>query len=174
MRKPKNEKKSNGDDFEGHKMWRNDISYSITISPNPEKQHFGFSPKARYAAVHVGTVKALDTLSEYSTYKLYPEIGKKNMFIHYHGTIVFKDAVGAMLHGIPALTNKKFLVGRTKQDYIVDIDTIEDSKIWDKYCHKDEEMMKPFVESVKGRKYGISSNEVYIGDGSTSNKILFK
>ena len=126
--------------------YRDGEAYAITLSPSEEGQFFDNKPKVRYVTWRNKLVKDLMILREYAEYELYPEIGKNNYFLHVHGIIRFKDSVGAMLYALPKLKNYNFKKKRGSCQ--IDIDVINDPKIWKKYIHKDKEVMLPFTKKL--------------------------
>lgn len=56
--------------------------------------------------------------------------------LHYHGKIKILNIINFYIQDLPHLADEG----------VIEIDTIKDSEVWEKYCHKQELLMKPFCQ----------------------------
>lgn len=107
--------------------------YALTITPQ-DQQH-GQSPR-----LYSFNIKSQDTLKYLpGTYKLYTELSTKSCNIHYHGTIIFKDAlqIATFYMNIPKII----------QMASISLKPIT-SWEWTPYCIKQRHIMEPYCNSM--------------------------
>lgn len=137
----------------------NDVVYSFTISPDDKFQFTGKKGNARWQAVRRAVMEYLiPYMGDISSIHLYPDIsnptylgGGKYPRIHWHGTIVFTDVI-------------RYLTNVEPTGFVSEMDTIEDSKVWNKYCKK-------FVKVAPSYKmYTITHEDLMLMKEDTSRK----
>jgi len=113
--------------------------YTLTI--NPEIQLFGDPDRFMLVSSYVyGALKKINHI----TCQLYPEISGKGR-IHFHGRIRIHDITDFFIYGVYKLFN----IGH------IEIDTISDSEVWEKYITKSKSYME---DLLKGNPIYLNGN----------------
>lgn len=134
------------------KMSNEDL-YTITLSP-PDERHNQMLKNEVQTEVHYRHVidkhmLALQKgLRNVKLLKLYPELSPTGR-LHYHGYIMLKDVFMFYYADQYALQQ----IGSYEIDTIGD--TVEDMEKYDKYCKKQEAIMRPYIENNSNWEYPI-------------------
>jgi len=104
--------------------------YAITINPNDNFQYIGLTTVQRLKTFRNTQEIFLERLfSPNSIYKFNIEVSAKGR-LHLHGVIKVKDIQSFYVFAIPQLLTKS----------MVEIDTLNDRTIWDRYCTKQNDL----------------------------------
>ncbi len=115
--------------IELHKMYADNISYSITINPSNSYQYFLLKRDRLKKLVEVHTDK-LNTV-KYCKLTLFAELSKSGRY-HYHGYVTIINSLYFHLYDLPCLEDWNN----------IKIDTINDPEVWSTYCKKNVEVMR--------------------------------
>lgn len=141
------------------RMYRNGIKYSFTFNFNNDHQYFNSNSANRIHEIFKSYKSILLCLDNCSSYSLYPEFSTPNSTsslskkkthqimghgygntgcrFHVHGTIQFNDVMNFYI--VDYINLLKY--------GLFEIDTIDDPKLWLRYCTKDKEIMEPYIKS---------------------------
>lgn len=123
--------------IEESKMFLNNRSYEITISPPPCEfdRYTNIETYDKYFKIwfykFMLQLKRLDKVAK--EYWLVPEVGKQGIF-HYHGIIIFKDIARYLIYLHRNLGQVKIY------DY---------RELWTEYCEKNMMVMRSYCKSLK-------------------------
>lgn len=110
------------------------IWYQFSINPDDKYQFWKDTTSRAYKA-HSKVLRKIHLCPKGFSYRLYPEFAPKTGRLHYHGYIRIEDIFDFECFGLPYLTDWCH----------IDIDTIENKDIWDKYISKNKKhMLKGF------------------------------
>lgn len=143
---------------DAHKLFRKGTWVALSISPPPMHQHFHRHKTARELASADGYADRASTffntwlewfqnnLSDNCThYEMYMEISK-NGLLHWHGKCCIKRPQSfAHTMGVLKYVN----------DIRIELDTISDMDVWDKYIKKDYPIMRAKITNKTVKRKGI-------------------
>lgn len=110
-------------------------NYSFTL--NPEVQYYEIQDGIeRFNTWNAHMYKELKRLHGIESLKIWPEISQSGR-LHFHGIIKIKDVIEFALVDVPLLIR----IGH------LEIDTINDEDVWNKYIRKSIQLMKPLMSS---------------------------
>lgn len=110
--------------------------YSITLNPNDKRQYFGLTDRISKLRQFIE-----QQLLEVPNVKFYLHMEiSKNGRLHFHGTVVFTT--------IESIKHFYIMKVNEWQDYYsIDMDTINDEKIWDAYCTKSKSIINEIIST---------------------------
>lgn len=123
------------------------IVYEMTLNAPDRGQYFNKETRATKCVEHYSTI--LELMRPYADYTFYPELSQirnsnpeKQHYCrwHYHGFIKFKDNLALAQW----LVHSQYKLSKTV-DYQINAYREE---YWNKYCTKQEEIMKPLCKSL--------------------------
>lgn len=123
--------------------------YTITMMPCDDMQYFKSNSLRRLTTCYKAFNKFIKGLQDVAEFELFPELSKRGRY-HVHGKIKFTDVL--LFHLVYA---HKLYLPKTS----FEVDVINDKKVWCKYCHKDEKIMKPACERL-GLEYPITHKSI--------------
>lgn len=145
------------------KRLTNDDRLSFTICPNNDLQHNNTNANKRWANVYQSVKYYLEPYKTrgLESYKLYPDLsfpnplgGGKFPRVHFHGYLKCNDIVS-------------FLSVVSTHSFFIEIDTIKDFDVWERYCKK---FVNKFPEY--SRFIIDSKDKVAKDDAQVNNSIL--
>jgi len=120
------------------RMFLNDEVLSITINTKDSLQYYAFQTPQRLECAVRPYYQIGRLLRQVSDFELQFELSKSGR-LHVHGTIRFSDICEYYMHLFQVL----------KDVCNIDIDTIDDLKIWKSYCRKDQKTIEPMFQKYK-------------------------
>lgn len=138
-----------------YNMLDKDVTYSITINPNNEKQYFYNINRVRNINKHF-TNNYFKPMADHGIiFEIYPELSTPDQNrpyrYHWHGTIKFNGGLEKWYIDIH---------NRMVRECNIDIDTIENMDVWKDYCTKNKSLIHGLVKHSKVKHYKISNNNV--------------
>lgn len=136
--------------------------YSLTINPTDVLQYWNSKGK-RCSNFVSAMCKKLKDLCLVAHFRLYPEFAPITGRLHYHGIIKFRSDMGV-------ISWYNAYAHHFKDNFMYEIDTISDRKVWEDYCRKNEKVMKLYFKTYN-QPYRLTGETVTNMDLQPAGKL---